>query len=277
MAEVVGCFAASHTPLFVLRADRPAPEVRAKVFGQFERLGRTLVERGAEALIVLGNDHLQAFFLDRNPALAVGVASRFRAVRSEAWLPERPGGRPGHEALAGYLLRALLADGFDPTACQELPIDHSVVVPLYRMGDPPIPIVPVLQNTVAPPLPPAARAFELGRSIRRALDAYAGARRAAVLATGGPSHWIGTPEMGRIDEAWDRKVIDVCVQGGADALAKWTQPEIDAGGNGANEIRNWLAAAAAAGNTKADCWVYQPEPLWYIGATILEWPVGPPI
>ena len=277
MAEIVGCFGASHTPLFVLREDRPAPEVRQKFFGQFERLGRALVERRAEALVVLANDHLQAFFLDRNPALALGVASRFRAVRSEPWLPEREGGRPGDQALATYLLKALLADGFDPTVCQELPIDHSVVVPLYRMGDPPVAIVPVLQNCIAPPLAPAQRSFALGRALRRALDAYPGVRRVAVLATGAPSHWIGTPEMGRIDEAWDRKVIDLCVEGRADVLAKWTQPEIDAGGNGANEIRNWLAAAATAGNTKATCWIYQPEPLWYIGATILEWPVGPPI
>ena len=276
MAEIVGCFAASHTPLFVLRADRPTPEVRQRVFGQFERMGRTLVERGAEALVVFGNDHLQAFFLDRNPALAVGVAARFRAGRSEAWLPEVEGGRPGDPALAKYLLRALLADGFDPAVCHELPIDHSVVVPLYRMGDPPVPIVPVLQNTVVPPLAPAQRGFDLGRAMRRALDAYSGVQRVAVLATGGPSHWIGTPEMGRIDEVWDRKVIDLLAQGRADALAKWTQPEIDAGGNGGHEIRNWLAAAATAGNTKADCWVYQPEPLWYIAATILEWPGGPP-
>lgn len=277
MAEIVGCFGASHTPLLVLRADRPAPGVREKVFGQFQRLGRMLVERGADALVVCGNDHLQAFFLDRNPALAVGVAARFRAVASEPWLPERAGGCPGDDALGMFLLKTLLADGHDPTLCQELAIDHSVVVPLHRMGDPPIPIVPVLQNCVAPPLAPARRAFELGRSLRRALEAYTGARRVAVLGTGAPSHWIGTPEMGRIDEAWDRKVIDLCVQGRADVLAKWTQPEIDAGGNGANEIRNWLAAAAVAGNTRAECWVYQPEPLWYIGVTILEWPVGPPI
>jgi hypothetical protein len=276
MAEVVGCFAASHTPLFILRADRPAPEVRQRVFGKFQRLGRTLVERGTEALVVFGNDHLQAFFLDRNPALAVGVAARFYAGRSEPWLPEKEGGRPGDPALAEYLLKALLADGFDPAVCHELPIDHSVVVPLYRMGDPPVPIVPVLQNTVAPPLAPARRAFDIGRAVRRALDAYAGVQRVAVLGTGGASHWIGTPEMGWVEEAWDRKVIDLLAQGRADALAKWSQAEIDAGGNGGNEIRNWMAAAAVAGNTKADCWVYQVEPLWYLGVTILEWPVGPP-
>jgi hypothetical protein len=276
MAEVVGCFALNHTPLLILRADRPAPEFRRRAFGHFERVGKLLGERGAEALVVFGNDHLQAFFLDRLPALAVGVASRFRPVASEPWLPERPGGRSGEAALGLYLLQALMAGGFDPAACHELPIDHSVVVPLHRMGDPPIPLVPVHQNTVAPPLAPAARAFELGRAVRRALEAYPGLRRVGVLATGGLSHWIGTPEMGLIDEFWDRKVIDLCAQGRADRLAKWSQPEIDAGGNGGNEIRNWLAAAAAAGNTRAECWMYQPEPLWYIGVTIVEWPVGPP-
>jgi hypothetical protein len=275
MAEIVGCFAVNHTPLLVLRKDRPSAEMKQKVAAEFERVARLLIDRGAEALIVFANDHLQAFFLDRFPALAVGIASRFRASPTEPWLPERNGGRPGDAALGAHLLQALLADGFDPAACHELRVDHSVVVPMHRLGDPPIPIVPILQNTVAPPLPPARRAFEVGRAVRRAVEAYRGVRRVGVVATGGLSHWIGTPEMGRVDEAWDRSVVDLCVQGRADALAQWSQHAIDAGGgNGGNEIRNWIAAAAAAGNTRAECRFYRPEPLWYVGVAFVEWPIA---
>ena len=88
------------------------------------------------------------------------------------------------------------------------------------------------------------------------------------------SHWIGTPEMGRIDEEWDHTVISLLAEGKADRLADWMQHEIDAAGNGANEIRNWIAAAAAAGNTKGELWHYEPEPAWFTGITVMEWPIG---
>ena len=53
------------------------------------------------------------------------------------------------------------------------------------------------------------------------------------------------------------------------------QEEIDAGGNGGNELRNWLSAAALAGDSRARVLCYRPEPCWFLGVTALEWPVGP--
>ena len=131
-----------------------------------------------------------------------------------------------------------------------------------------------MQNTVAPPLPPAERSYALGLAVRRAVEEFDKLDRVGVLGTGAMSHWIGTPEMGRIDEGWDRAAIALLAEGRADRLAGWSQEEIDAGGNGANEVRNWIAAAAVAGNTHAETWVYEPEPVWFTGITVMEWPVG---
>lgn len=77
MAEVVGIFAATHTPLFLLRRDEPAQEVRDDVFACYEGIGKAMLDRGAEALIVFENDHLHSLFLDRHPSLAVGVQPCF--------------------------------------------------------------------------------------------------------------------------------------------------------------------------------------------------------
>jgi hypothetical protein len=275
VAEIVAVFAATHTPLFLLRRNDPAQDVQDEVFSCYEGMGKAMIDRGAEALVIFGNDHLHAFFLDRYPSLAVGVQPAYRNVTSEAYMPEVEGGRPGDEKLGRYLVKALLDGDFDPTVCQEIGIDHSLVSPLHLMGDPAIPMVPILQNTVAPPLPPARRSYQLGITVRRALEAYSGADRVAVLATGGPSHWIGTPELGRIDEKWDGKVIDLLREGNPKRLSEWSQKEIDAGGNGGNEIRAWLSAAALAGGTPADLLMYRPEPLWFLGVTALEWKVGP--
>ncbi|MFQ5692765.1 MAG: hypothetical protein ACE5IM_06955 [Nitrospinota bacterium] len=274
MAEVEAVFATSHSPLLITRADEAPPEVRKRVFSTYERVGRTLMERGVEALVVFGNDHIQAFPPDRFPTLAVGAAPRHPNVASEGWMPEVEGGRRGDADLGLHLADALPAAGFDPLVCRSLELDHSVVTTLHRIGDPPIPIVPVLQNTVAPPLAPAERSYALGLAVRRALEGYDGAERVGVLGTGALSHWIGTPEMGRIHQDWDRAAIDLLAEGKADRLAEWRQEEIDAGGNGANEIRNWIAAAAVAGNTRGELWVYEPEPAWFTGIAVMEWPVG---
>ena len=181
-------------------------------------------------MVLLGNDHLHAFSMDRYPALAIGAGPRFGPVETELFLPSDI--YEGAEGLASHLTRGLLASGFDPLLCRELALDHSFVSPLALMGDTGLPIVPILQNTVAPPLPPAARSYELGVSLRRLLEDYAGCERVAVVATGAPSHWIGTPEQGDIDEAWDREVIDMLCRADAKGLAAWPQAKIDAGGNG---------------------------------------------
>ena len=272
VAEIVGAFAASHTPLFLLRHDAPAEDVREEVFSSYRRMAREIVARGAEAMVLLGNDHLHAFSMDRYPALAIGVGSRFGPVETEPFLPRDI--YEGADGLASHLACGLLADGFDPLLCRELALDHSFVSPLTLMGDTGLPIVPVLQNTVAPPLPPALRSYQIGLSLRRMLEDYAGCARVAVVATGAPSHWIGTPEQGDIDEAWDREVIGMLCRADAKGLSAWPQAKIDAGGNGGNEIRTWISAAALSGDTAANLWVYRIEPLWFLGATVMEWPIG---
>jgi len=277
VAKIVAVFAAAHTPLFLLRRNDPEQNVQDEVFSCYEGIGKTMISRGADALVIFGNDHFHAFFLDRYPSLAVGVQLAYPNVTSESYMPEVEGGRLGDRKLGRYLVNALLDSDFDPAVCQEISIDHSLVSPLHLMGDPAIPIVPILQNTVAPPLPPIRRSYQLGIAVRRALEVYRGAGRVAVLATGGPSHWIGTPELGRINEEWDAKVIDLLREGNSKHLLEWSQKEIDAGGNGGNEIRTWLSAAALAGGTPADLLLYRPEPLWFLGVTALEWRVGPPL
>ena len=112
MAKIVGAFAASHSPLFLLRRDMPAEDVQEEVFSGYRRMAREIVERGAEALVLLGNDHLHAFSLDRYPALAVGAGPRFGPVETEPFLPRDV--YEGAEALASHLVRGLLANGFDP-------------------------------------------------------------------------------------------------------------------------------------------------------------------
>jgi len=75
--------------------------------------------------------------------------------------------------------------------------------------------------------------------------------------------------------ATTREVIDLLCRADAKGLSAWPQEKIDAGGNGGNEIRTWISAAALSGDTEANLWTYRIEPLWFLGVTVIEWPIGP--
>ncbi|HET8532557.1 MAG TPA: hypothetical protein VFO08_15510, partial [Methylomirabilota bacterium] len=70
---LVGAFAVAHTPQLLIR---PETEDRALVLRVHEAMGRVrrrLEELRPDVLAVIAGDHVEAFFLDAVPALAVYV------------------------------------------------------------------------------------------------------------------------------------------------------------------------------------------------------------
>jgi hypothetical protein len=88
----------------------------------------------------------------------------------------------------------------------------------------------------------------------------------ALIATGGISHWIGVPNTGHINPEWDRWVLDTIAEGRGEELAAltWDQIERD-GGNGGQEIRNWISVLAAVPGVKGEVMVYEPVKEWLTG------------
>src|SRR5205823_5401562 len=66
----------------------------------------------------------------------------------------------------------------------------------FLMPEGSLPIVPVLTNCVAPPLPTPKRSWALGSFVRRFIEGRPAHERIALIATGGISHWIGVPNTG---------------------------------------------------------------------------------
>jgi hypothetical protein len=104
------------------------------------------------------------------------------------------------------------------------------------MGDRIVPIVPVLLNTYYPPNQPTpARCYRLGQAIRQAVEAWAPNRRVGIVASGGLSHFF-------VDEALDRRVLELLAKKDADGIAALPTAALE---SGSSEIRNWVAAAGA--------------------------------
>jgi hypothetical protein len=227
-----------------------------------------------DLIIAYVNDHLKNFTLRGMPAFCIGVADDYRAPSSSAAAELRIPARtiPGEPDLAMSLLEAAMNSGFDPAFSAELAFYDDLSVPLLHLfGSGPVPpVVPIVTNCVAPPLPTFARCFDFGAMIGRALAASgAGYERVMILGSGGVSHWVGTPQTGVINQDFDGGVLAMVAANRLADMREWSDEEVDrTAGNGALELKNWLMALATIGPHVTRSLAYAPVREWLTGIAI---------
>ena len=103
-------------------------------------------------------------------------------------------------------------DEFDLTIVNEMKVDHGLTVPLSLLyGQPdswPCLVIPFAVNVVVYPPPSGRRCFQLGKSIRKAIDTFGEDLNVQVWGTGGMSHQLQGPRAGLINSAFDRAFLD---------------------------------------------------------------------
>ena len=147
---------------------------------------------------------------------------------------------------------SLVRDGFDIAQSQSLPsgpggsnaAPHAFGYVFRRvMRDKTVPIVPVLVNTHYPPnRPTARRCLELGRAIARAVTAFPGNARVALIGSGGLTHYV-------IDEEFDRSVMRAMEAGDTATIAAIEEPMLASGGTA--ELKNWIPVFGAMTEIKS--------------------------
>jgi aromatic ring-opening dioxygenase catalytic subunit (LigB family) len=159
MAELVGVFVASHTPVMLNFPDAIPDTDRAAIFGAFKALGDELRRAEPQSVIVVSDDHVHNFFLNNFPAFCIGAATAY-ATPVEHWLKVEKQTLQGDGDLGAHLLGKALRNGFDPSFSMELTLDHGVLTPLHLAGIAgAVRVVPLLVNCVQPPLPTMARSL----------------------------------------------------------------------------------------------------------------------
>lgn len=258
MAELVGAFAASHGPLIVREWERVPAEQKARMSAGFAELGKRIERAQADVLVIVSPDHWSNFFLDNVPAVCLGVGEAHEGP-PEPWMKAFPHRElPGHPGLAMHIARTALEGGFEPSVSHRLKLDHGFCIPLWRMALERLPrIVPMVVNSIEPPLPSLARCYEWGSLLTRAIESFAAPLRVAILGTGGLSHSIGEPTMGAIYEDFDRETIRLFASQPR-ALLSYLEKELPSHGNGSEEVRNWLVAHGAAGGRGFELVDYVP-------------------
>ena len=271
MAELVGAFAASHTPVMINFPQAIPDEDRERIYESFRQFGALLAATAPQAVIVIADDHLHNFFLDNFPAFCIGAADCYDTP-AEHWLKVDKQQLKGDSALSAHVLGEALRAGFDPSFSMQLTLDHGVLTPLLLAGIAQhVPIIPLLINCVQPPFPTMQRCLQWGKMLRAAIESYTQLQRIAVLATGGLSHDVATPRMGLVNEAFDREFLRLLSAGDESALAQYSTDNVAAAGNGTEEIRNWLVAHGAAAGASFETLYYKALTSWYAGIALGRW------
>jgi 2,3-dihydroxyphenylpropionate 1,2-dioxygenase len=303
VSEIIGLVGMSHSP-FATMLPPPGPAAPGGRFlADAGRVAAAVRDLAPDALVVIGPDHFHANFYDAMPpfVLGVGEAEGFGDFGS------RRGPLPVASALAWSVRDGLARDGFDVALSYALTVDHGIVQS-YDMvrGCADLPMVPLVVNTAAPPLPSMPRCAALGRSLGAAVRA-ADAGRVLVVASGGLSHWLpsndprdasvpadrrramihgrrdvraasavresrvrdlgGNPDA-QVNPAWDAWFLKQLVTADLDPVTDLGDDLLEErAGSGSHEIRTWLIGFAAAGRPLV--WTsYEPVPEWITGMGI---------
>jgi hypothetical protein len=79
----------------------------------------------------------------------------------------------------------------------------------------------------------------------------------AILATGGLSHFPGSPRIGEIDESFDHQLLEVMRQGNGKSLIDYSVQDLLKAGD--TEFLNWMVVIGAIGDAKATYTSYMPD------------------
>ncbi|TCO61130.1 catechol 1,2-dioxygenase [Actinocrispum wychmicini] len=301
MTEIVLGVGASHSTLMNTHWDQTIHRDRAERFRDalFAARDRLAAAR-PDAVVLVGSNHFRGFWLDLIPSFTIGVGEC--VASGESGTPKGP--QRVDVPLARQLAASLVDDGFDIAFSARLQIDHGQSHAVqYLLDGLDVPIVPLVVNVFAPPLPTLGRCAGLGTALRGALLAAPGDARIAVIGSGGLSHRLPWPDWrdphGEDEEfltrAWldgrdnwqlydarrrqiiraaeaaintdfDREFLSWLEHGTAGRLTGFTTEQLaDKAGNGAQELRTWLIMAAALDHAPAEILGYEPLPEWLTG------------
>jgi hypothetical protein len=277
MAQIVAGIACSHVPLMTSEDNwsRLGEAERNTLRSGFSLARQLLEESRPDVLITFADDHFDRCFYDNLPAFLIGVGE-------EAVGPAIPGfGVPPVRVpiageLARFILREGLEGGVDFAFSEELALDHAEMAPMMHLTPRwNIPIIPIVVNAFAPPMPTLKRCFDVGAFVGLCIERWPHDTRVALLGTGGLSHWVGPPETGRINEEFDRWFLDRLIGGRVPEItsryARYEDLEAVAG-NGGHEIRDWLAVAGVMpSRMRPRLLAYEPLKAWFTGTGIVAW------
>jgi 2,3-dihydroxyphenylpropionate 1,2-dioxygenase len=204
-----------------------------------------------DVLIVVANDQFVNFFFNVIPTFFITLAEEVKGQFTRHNFCYQ-----NHKELGRAILRAGLDKGIDFAFGEHIELQHTQTVPLYfLLPKPHIPILPIYVNTWVDPVPTPRRCYQVGQLIREV--ATARPERVAILATGGLSHFPGSPRIGEIDTSFDHQLLEIMREGKSRNLADYSLAQLLQAGD--SEFLNWMVVLGTIGDAKAASTFYMPD------------------
>ncbi|MFC8826998.1 2,3-dihydroxyphenylpropionate 1,2-dioxygenase [Streptomyces sp. NPDC057137] len=304
MSEIIGFVGMSHSPFVTMLPPDSAAAPGGAFLGDAARVEAAVAELAPDAIVVIGPDHFHANFYDVMPPFVLGVES----AEGFGDFGSASGPLPVASALAWSIHEGLAAADFDISLSYALTVDHGIVQS-YKMVSHKdgIPLVPLIVNTAAPPLPGMERCVALGKALGAAIRGSDFDGRVLVVASGGLSHWLPSNDPRDVSVAGEKRESLIHGRRDTRAFAAAREPRVRAmggdptarvnadwdswflgqlaatdlasvtalghegleeeAGSGGHEIRCWLVGHAAVGEPLV--WSsYEPVPEWITGMAI---------
>lgn len=263
MATIVGAIGLPHNPNFPELVMREG--MNCDTAQSYRKAAADLDDLRADVVLIFTTDHLNTFFFENLPILALGVGDDFAGPNDEVpTVSSRV--VPSHSALARYIHRHAVLEGFDLALVQDFEVDHSVIVPLhFLMPSRQVPVIPIFISTHNPPRPSARRCFALGQTVRKIVETWPQPLRVIVVGSGSFSFDVhghlsppGRP-AGVPDPEWAERVGDLLERNAiADLIDEATPDRFSRAGNVSGELLNWIAMLGILGSQKL-AWL-RPQP-----------------
>ena len=272
MARITASLYMSHVPAIGAAVDNGLTDEPywQPLFEGMQRARDWMADNTPDVVILVYNDHGNAFSFDLIPTFAFGTGERFTPA-DEGWGPRPVPPVIGHPELAAHIAQSVILDEFDLTLVNKMPVDHGCTVPLTMMFDQPdewpCPVIPLAVNVVQYPVPTGRRCLALGQAIRRAVDSFDDDLDVQIWGTGGMSHQLQGRRAGLINQPWDNEFFERLIGDPAD-LAE--MPHVDyvrEGGSEGIELVMWLIARGAMGDLVGGAAPNEAHRLYHVPAS----------
>ncbi len=277
MARIIAGVGTSHTPAIGAAVDngRSGEPYWVPLFKGYEPAKAWMARTEPDVVIMVYNDHVNAFDFKIVPTFALGCAEEF-PIADEGWGPRPVPAVKGYPELAAHLVQSLVLDEFDMTIVNEMQVDHGLTVPMTLLyGTPrawPCRVIPLAVNVIQYPAPTGHRCYMLGKAIRKAVESWNEDLKVVIFGTGGMSHQIQGPRAGLVNTPFDTAFLDGLSRDPQRLVAIQPLEYLRDAGAEAIELVMWLIMRGALGERVEEVhrFYHVPASSTAVGNIILE-------
>jgi 2,3-dihydroxyphenylpropionate 1,2-dioxygenase len=257
---IIAGAAVPHAPQFHSLPSTEDHQQVERVREAMQQVGDGLRALKPDLVIVMTNDHGDEYAVGCVPPFVVHCGDRAQGShKHRGWWNLR--GEVGYD-----VVRGLMREGFDPAFTMDAALATPFTIPLEFMGYPrEAPFLPIFINSYIPPQPSGERCYRFGQALDDVIARMG--LRAVFIASGGLSHFPGTPQYSHPDLGTDRLIYQRMSEGNLRHLLSYSDEALDRSGN--VESRSIITLAGALGERKPDITAWEPS--WHHTYAVFGW------